>query len=189
MSDDPLTPTTLRLAVGIVALLAVGIVVASLVLSSGSDQPTEQADHTTAPRTGPLAVVGVDAPEARSAPCAALIEALPATLPDNGKTLRTLPIAKPRPPATTAWGGERGEPLVLRCGLAPPAELTPTAALREISGVRWLPVTGAGATTWYVVDRAVYVALTVPDGTGTGPLQDVSAAVGTLPAQPVRARG
>jgi hypothetical protein len=77
---------------------------------------------------------------------------------------------------------------VLRCGLARPGELTPTSALREISGVRWLPVEGAVATTWYVVDRPVYVALTVPAGSGTGPLQDVSTTVDrTLPTRPVRA--
>jgi hypothetical protein len=64
--------------------------------------------------------------------------------------------------------------VVLRCGLARPPELTPTAQLREISGVRWLPVQGEHAATWYLVDREVFVALTVPEGTGTGVLQGVS---------------
>ncbi|HEY7595184.1 MAG TPA: DUF3515 domain-containing protein [Actinophytocola sp.] len=189
MADDQLSPTAVRIAVALVALLAVGVVVAGLVLTSG-DEPVTNPSTTAAPRTGPVAVVGVDAPDARSADCASLMKALPNTLPDSGKTLHRLAIAKPAPPAAAVWGGDRGEPVVLRCGLPRPDELTPTSALRDISGVQWLPIEGAGATTWVVVDRAVYVALTVPAGSGTGPLQDVSAAVGgALPARPVRVRG
>jgi hypothetical protein len=185
VSDDQPSPTVVRIAVGLVSLLAVGVVVLSLTLTS-SDEPATPSTETV--KTGPLALPAVDAPDARSASCTSLLKALPTTLPDQGKTLRKLPIAKPAPPATAAWGGDRGEPVVLRCGLARPGELTPTSALREISGVRWLPVEGDGAATWYVVDRPVYAALTVPAGSGTGPLQDVSAAVDrTLPARPVRA--
>ena len=190
MSDDQFSPTAVRLAVGLVAVLAVGVVVASLVLTSGDEPATQPPPTTEAPSTGPVALVDVPAPDAGSAPCASLMKALPTTLPDSGKTLRTLPIAKPAPPAAAAWGGARGEPVVLRCGLARPGELTPTSQLREISRVRWLPVEGDGASTWYVVDRAVYVALTVPAGTGTGPLQEISAAVAkALPAEPVRTGG
>jgi hypothetical protein len=190
VSDDHLSPVAIRVAVALVVLLAVGVVVASLVLKSG-DEPTTQGNPSTtaAPLTGPVALVDVDAPAARSASCVSLMKALPKTLPDSGKTLRRLPIAKPAPPSAAAWGGVRGEPVVLRCGLPRPRELTPTSALREISGVRWLPIAGEGAATWVVVDRPVYVALTVPAGSGTGPLQEISAAAGTLPARPVRAEG
>jgi hypothetical protein len=190
VSDDQPSPVAIRVAVALVVLLAVGVVVASLVLTS-SDEPATQGKQTTtsaAPRTGPVALVAVDAPDARSTSCASLMKALPDTLPDSGKTLRELPIATPAPPAATAWGADHGEPVVLRCGLPRPEELTPTAALREISGVRWLPIEGDGATTWVVVDRPVYVVLTVPDGSGTGPLQEISAAASSLPARPVRVR-
>lgn len=191
MSDDQLSPVAVRVAVGLVASLAIGVAVAGLALTSGDDSPTGgNPPPTTAPRTGPVALVGVEAPDAASKPCTDLMKALPSTLPDNDQTLRTLPLADPAPRAATAWGGDRGEPVVLRCGLRRPGELTPTAQLRQVSGVRWLPVEAAGATTWYLVDRAVYVALTVPAGSGTGPLQEVSATVtGALPAKPVRARG
>jgi hypothetical protein len=51
--------------------------------------------------------------------------------------------------------------------------------------VSWLPLTGDGATTWVLTGRAGFVALTVPDDAGTGPLQDVSAVVDTaVPAAP-----
>jgi hypothetical protein len=189
VADDQLSPTAVRIAVVLVALLAVGVVVAGLVPTSG-DEPVTDTNPSAAPRTGPVAVVGVDAPDARAPQCVSLMKALPKTLPDSGKTLRRLPIAQPAPPAAAVWGGDRGEPVVLRCGLPRPDELTPTSSLRDISGVQWLPIEGAGATTWVVVDRAVYVALTVPAGSGTGPLQELSAAVdGTLRAKPVRVRG
>ena len=190
MSDDPLSPVAIRVAVALVVLLAVGVVVTSLVLTSGDEPATPGTSATsTAPRTGPVALVDVEAPDARSASCAGLMKALPDTLPDSGKTLHELPIADPAPPSAAAWGGDHGEPVVLRCGLPRPAELTPTAGLREISGVRWLPIEGDGATTWVVVDRPVYVVLTVPEGSGTGPLQEVSATAGkALPKVPVRVR-
>jgi Protein of unknown function (DUF3515) len=192
VSDDHLSPTAVKAAVGVAALLAVGVAGVGLVLGGNEDaaDKPEPSPTTTAPppRTGPVALVGVDAPAAGSAQCAGLMKALPQALPDGERTLRRLPIAEPAPPAAAAWGGDTGgdtgEPVVLRCGLLRPTELTPTAALREIDAVRWLPVQGSGSSTWYVVDRAVYVALTVPAGSGTGPLQEISATVAkTLPAR------
>jgi hypothetical protein len=194
-SPEHLSPTAIGLAAGLVTLLAVGVVVVSLVLGSADDPaagpPTTTSSTTTPPsRTGPVALVGVDAPAARSAACTQLLSALPNELPDSEDTLRRLPIADPAPPAALAWGTDRGDPVVLRCGLRRPAELTPTSALREVSKVEWLVVEGSGSSTWYVVDRGVYLALTMPAGTGTGPLQDVSAAVArVLPARPVATSG
>ena len=53
--------------------------------------------------------------------------------------------------------------------------------------MQWLPVPGEYSSTWYVVDRAVYVALTVPNSAGTGPLQQVSSTIGEkLSPQPLR---
>lgn len=169
---------TLGVAAGLAVVLAVGVVVVGLVLGSGSEagtspDPTRTTD-TTAPRTGPLALVAVDAPGATSPECASLTEALPPEITSNGKPLTRLDLAEPAPQAAAAWSGERGEPVVLRCGLGQPAELTPTAQLRQIDKVTWLPVEGDGAATWYTVDRAVFIALTVPEGTGTGALQTIS---------------
>jgi hypothetical protein len=182
VSDDHLSPVAIRIAVALVALLAVGVVVTSLVLTSGDEPDTSGASSanssassaTAAPRTGPVVLVDVDAPDARSASCTGLMKALPDTLPDSGKTLHRLPIAEPAPPSATAWGGDRGEPVVLRCGLTKPAELGPTAGLRLIDKVNWLPVEGDGATTWYTVDRPVYIALTIPEDAGTGVVQELS---------------
>jgi hypothetical protein len=71
---------------------------------------------------------------------------------------------------------------VLRCGLGRPAELTVSSRLLAVSGVQFLGIPGPGATSWVVVDRPVYVALTLPVGSGSAALQQVAAAVGmTLP--------
>jgi len=167
---------TLGVAAGLAVVLAVGVVVAGLVLGSGSDAGSspETTTDTAAPRTGPLALVAVDAPGATSPECTSLTEALPKEITSGNKPLTRLDLAEPAPQAAAAWSGERGEPVVLRCGLGEPAELTPTAQLRQVDKVTWLPVEGDGAATWYTVDRAVFVALTVPEGTGTGALQTIS---------------
>jgi hypothetical protein len=163
------------LAAVLAVALAVGVAVLSIVNRGQQGQPGN----------GPLALVPVPASQADSPECAALVPALPAQLISNGATLNRREIAEPAPPATVAWGAP--DAIVLRCGLDRPPELTQTAQLRVVSGVQWLPVEGQGTSTWYVVDRNVYVGLTVPDSAGTGPLQQVSDTVAaTLKPMPLR---
>jgi hypothetical protein len=186
---EPLSRAALGVAAGLAIMLLAGVVLAGVLLSSGDDSPAPAASTPAgAPRTGPIGLVAIDAPAAHSPECTQLTGALPAELRSAAAVLHRLPIADPAPPATAAWGDGQHDPVVvLRCGLNRPPELTRTAALREISGVGWLPVAGDGAATWYAVDRGVYLALTIPAGSGTGPLQTISETVrATLPAQPVR---
>jgi hypothetical protein len=131
------------------------------------------------PDTGPLTVAAFDAPAAAGPECAALLAALPDELPGAGGPLPARPLAEPAPAGVRAWAAAP-QPVVLRCGLPRPGELTPTSLLLVVDGVSWLPL--ADGATYIAVDRPVYVALTVPDDTGTGPLQVVSEAVrATLP--------
>ncbi|MEV6240961.1 DUF3515 domain-containing protein [Lentzea sp. NPDC051838] len=168
-------------AVGLAVLLVVGFAALGLVLS-GRNQ-TEDVPG----RTGPLALVTIDAPDAGSELCTSLISKLPAALPSGKDTLPRRELASPAPPATVAWGDAQHDPVVLRCGLPRPSELTATSQLRVISDVQWLQLPGSGTSTWVVVDRGIYLALTVPDDAGTGPLQDVSTAVrDLLPKQPIK---
>jgi hypothetical protein len=127
-----------------------------------------------------VALVPVEAPDAGSPNCATLLAKLPASLTSAGKVLRRAPIAEPAPPAVAAWSTGFGDPVVLRCGLSRPPELVPTSSLTEVSGVRWLPISGDGLATWYTTDRAVYVALTIPDATGTGAVQGVSEMIASV---------
>jgi hypothetical protein len=163
------------------AMLLVAVVAISLFFGTGGENGPQNDS------TSPLAVAGAPAPDAGSPRCADLLTALPPSLRSGGRMLAGRALAAPAPRATRAWGGDPA--VVLRCGVARPGELTPTAQLRVVSGVRWLPVPGTGATTWYVVDRPVFAALTVPEGIGTGALQTVSAKIrAVLPQAPVRVR-
>jgi hypothetical protein len=144
------------------------------------------------PDTRPFAVATVDAPQAGSPSCTTLLAALQGDLPAGADTLPRRAIADPAPAGVRAWAADP-TPVVLRCGLPRPAELTPTSALLEVDGVRWLQLDDGlpqpQVVTSVAVDRPVYVALTVPTGVGSGPLQAVSDVVRTaLPAQPVAVR-
>jgi uncharacterized protein DUF3515 len=169
--------TTVGIAIGLGALLIVGVIVLSKLFDSGTPNQVATPTTTAAPRTGPVALVPVDAPDAGSSACGKLIAALPASLTSGSARLGRLSLAAPAPPATAAWG-DADDPVVLRCGLARPPELTETSGLREISGVKWLALTGDSRSTWYVVDRTIFLALTVPGTAGTGPLQEISETVG-----------
>ncbi|TCO57032.1 uncharacterized protein DUF3515 [Actinocrispum wychmicini] len=162
-------------------LLIVGVIIVSLVFGSrGRDRASPTPPDPT--RTGPVALGPVIAPAAGSPECGTLLTKLPATLQSGSTVLAKVPLREPAPPATAAWADQRADPVVLRCGLDRPAELTPTTTLRAVSGVSWLPVDGTDSTTWYLADRTVYVAVTIPATAGTGPLQDLSDLIGkTLP--------
>lgn len=138
-----------------------------------------------APADRPVALVPVDAPQAASSACDRLLATLPARLDSGTGPLHRAALAAPAPPGTAAWTGGTGRPsgpVVLRCGLPRPAELTPTSELIAIDQVGWLVLSDRDRDTFIAADRAVYVALTVPRGLGTGPVQTVSDAIAaTLP--------
>ena len=132
--------------------------------------------------TDPLAVSSVEAPGATTAACTSLI----AALPDPLGQLPRRQLAQGDDPLLTgvaAWG----EPaVILRCGTPTPAELTCSASVQVVDGVTWLPLYGSGVTTYLAVDRPVRVALTIPDGTSTGPWQEMSKIIaGTLEQRPI----
>ncbi len=176
-------PLIIALALG--AVLLVGVAVAGIVLGPGSSTPPVAKAPPAANPTAPVLLVPVDAPDAGSAGCTTLLRALPPTLANGKAPLHTRQLAKPVPPATAAWG-TGDEPAVLRCGIERPPELKPTSELLAVDGVQWFQESADGLTTWYAVDRASVVALTLPGNVGTGPIQDVSTAVASaMPAVPV----
>lgn len=140
--------------------------------------------------TGPLALDQVAVPGARSPDCARLLSRLPTTL-DGGAAgaLDRRQLAPPAPPATVAWGAP---PVLLRCGVSRPAGLTVSSRLLVVSGVQFLEVPGPApdTDTWVAVDRPVYVAVTLPSGSGSAPLQQLTEAIGAvLPARPLDLAG
>ena len=167
-------PALLATAISLPVALVVGVVVAAVV-----------AERT--PVREPVAVSTVPAPESGSSDCASFIDSLPDSFGDWARA----EIVDPAPQATAAWQADDvADPIVLRCGLDRPTEFDQAAPLTVIDTVQWFEVSGADqgvdASTWYAVDRGVYVAVTVPNGSGPTPLQSVSAAVlQTLPETPL----
>jgi Protein of unknown function (DUF3515) len=158
-------------------VVAVGALVAVLVIATLRQPATRQQA---------VAVVAVPAPEATSDECSALATALPEKLGDVARA----PLVDPAPPGTAAWrAADDDEPIILRCGLDRPPEFVAGAPLQAVDDVQWFRIardSDEGRSTWYVVDRAVYVALTLPPGSGPTPIQQISAAVAkSLPAKPV----
>lgn len=178
-TDGP--PRGLLIAAIVVAVGAIGGVLAAAVL------------RQAAPHDGPVAVPAAPASAADSGPCRVLLTALPDQLDDY----RRATIAQPSPPGAAAWrANPTEEPVVLRCGVDRPAEFVNGTPVQVVNGVQWFQVgedsvgdVGADEqqrSTWFVVDRSVYIALTLPRGSGPTPIQQLSDVIrASLPAQPV----
>ncbi|MFD4181464.1 DUF3515 domain-containing protein [Rhodococcus sp. NPDC058514] len=166
------SPALIAAAVALPIALVVGVLVAAVI--AGRDPVQE-----------PVALGTVPAPAAESPECAALIEALPEDLGDFGRA----ELVDPAPVGAAAWQADDAKEVVLRCGVDRPLEFNAASALQMVDEVQWFEVPGEegmDASTWFAVDRGVYVALTVPHGSGPSPLQDASAAItGALESRPI----
>jgi hypothetical protein len=169
-------PRAVLIAAVVVAVVAIGVV---LVIAATRAAP---------PR--PVALPAVPAPHADSSACRALSAALPQRLGDYQRAQ----LAQPAPAGATAWrAGSGSEPVVLRCGLDRPADFVVGSAIQVVDRVQWFEVASeqqsagdAGRSTWYTVDRPVYVALTLPSGSGPTPIQQLSGVIDhTIAAVPI----
>jgi hypothetical protein len=131
----------------------------------------------------PVPLPSVPAPQADSPECHALLDAVPDQLGD----FRRAPAAEPAPMGAAAWqAAPDAEPVILRCGLERPAEFVVGAPLQVVDAVQWFEVTDGDRSTWFAVDRPVYIALTLPGEAGPTPIQEISAAIArAIPAKPV----
>ncbi|WP_327120055.1 DUF3515 domain-containing protein [Nocardia sp. NBC_01730] len=167
------SPALIATAVALPVVLVVAVLVAAVLARRA---PVDRE---------PLVLGPVPAPAAAGPSCTALLPALPADLGEFTKST----LVEPAPPATRAWQrDDGGDPIVLRCGLDRPLEFNRAAPLQIVNAVQWFEVRDQAAktSTWFAVDRETYLALTVPDGSGPTPLQEVSDTVtATLPAQPI----
>jgi hypothetical protein len=128
-----------------------------------------------------VAIASVPAPNGDNADCRGLLDALPQHLGDY----RRAPAAEPAPPGAAAWTAG-GEPVILRCGLDRPAEFVVGSPIQVVDAVQWFELADQGSMTWFAVDRPVYVALTLPQGSGPTPIQEISGVIAkSLPAKPI----
>ncbi|MGW6624333.1 DUF3515 domain-containing protein [Nocardia sp. NPDC055002] len=165
------SPALIATAVALPVVLIVAVLVAAFIALRA---PVERE---------PLALGPVPAPAADGPACQTLLPALPAELGDYTKST----LVEPAPPATRAWQlPDGGDPITLRCGLDRPLEFNRASPLTVIDGVKWFQIRDeVGKTgTWFAVDRETYIALTVPDGSGTSGVQTVSDIItANLPAR------
>jgi hypothetical protein len=143
------------------------------------------------PRTHhqPVTVAPVAAPDAAGAECAKLLASVPERLGDY----RRAPLGQPAQAGAAAWQAvDSDNTVVLRCGLQRPAEFVVGAPIQVVDAVQWFragadPLTlASGVSTWFAVDRAVYVSLTLPSGSGPTPIQEISDTLDkTLPTRPI----
>jgi len=183
VTTDPNTAADLggppRAAMIAAVALAIAAIGAILVIAANREAPPQ-----------PVAIPAVPAPQAASSACRALTDALPQRLGNYQRAS----VAQPAPQGAAAWrSGPDSQPVVLRCGLDRPAEFVVGSPIQVVDRVQWFEVTAQqqsagdpGRSTWYTVDRPVYVALTLPSGSGPTPIQQLSEVIDrTIAAVPI----
>jgi hypothetical protein len=156
--------------------------IAALVLAVGT-VGVILAIAATRHRTAPAVIAAVPAPQANDPACRKLTDALPQRLGDY----RRAQVVQPAPVGAAAWqSAGAGDPVVLRCGLERPADFVVGSPIQVVDRVQWFQVSQDQGSTWYTVDREVYVALTLPQGSGPTPIQQLSELIDRImPARPI----
>lgn len=164
----PVSPVVVAVAVGVALILLVAV----LVLGRQVGQEASEAAANE-----PVTAVDLPAPGAESEQCRALLEALPESLGDA----RHVDFTDPAPRGAEAYRMPDSEPVIVRCGMEAPPTFVVGVALQEVNGVQWFnqpdPDPAVTASTWVAVDRHQFVAVTLPGGSGTGPIQALSDAI------------
>ena len=168
MADSDGPPRAALIAALVVAIGAIGVILAIA---------------ATRHRTAPVVIVAVPAPQAQDPACQQLTEALPQRLGDYTRAQ----VVQPAPVGAAAWQpAEAGDPVVLRCGLDRPVDFVAGSPIQLVDRVQWFEVSQDQRSTWYSVDRQVYVALTLPPGSGPTPIQQLSELIDRImPARPI----
>jgi hypothetical protein len=157
------------------------VLIAALVVAVGAIGVIVAIAATRQPRPQPVAIPAITGPQADDPACRTLLEALPQRLGDYQRAQPARPA-----PGTAAWRNQ-GEAVVLRCGLPRPAGFVRGSPIQTVDNVQWFEVRQDNASTWYTVDRPVYVALTLPPGSGPTPIQQLSELIDrSMPAVPIR---
>ena len=170
-ADGHRPPVSPLVVIAAVVLPLVMLAVVLVLVRGVGDEAAETA------ASEPVTAVTVPAPGAESEDCLALVGSLPDSLGDA----RRVAFNEPAPPGAAAYRMPDAEPVVVRCGLDAPPSFTVGTTLQEVNGVDWFnepdPDPAVTSSTWVAVDRPQYVAVTLPEGSGTGPIQDLSDAL------------
>jgi hypothetical protein len=148
--------------------LVVAAAVLVRVLGGAGDGSGAAADVSGSASTGRenLPVLPVEVPPVTpeaDASCPALMSTLPLEL--TGEESRRV---RSDSPYAYAWGDP---PIVLICGVDPPAGYVVGVSAIQINGVQWYVDTSDPDTTvWTTVDRPVYVQISLPSSVDSAPV-------------------
>lgn len=165
-SGDPMgrKPAVIAAAVAIPVILVGGVLYGA----------AQVYNSTGAGQDDPLSAVTVPNPDGDSQECTDFLAALGE---DLGEAKR-VEFTDPAPESAAGYRLESGAPVIVRCGLPAPEGFEVGTTLTEVNDVQWFhepdPVAEVTDSTWVAVDRPVYVAITLPEDSGTGPIQAVS---------------
>ena len=164
----------------VVPLLVVLLVLADRTEDGGDDDARPRVSAPAATARADLPVLEVPVPPvtpAADAACPAFMTDLPSEL--AGEQSRRV---RSDTPYAYAWGEP---PVVLRCGVDRPAAFVRDSPLYDLNGVSWfVDDSDPDQYVWTVVDRAVYVELTVPAEVDSAPAIALGPLItATLPRQ------
>ena len=156
-----------------------------LVLLLNRPAPTGAAPVPDPPGSGPLPAVA--GPRAAPGGAGTACRALAAKLPSRLDQLAGRDV-NPAAPGLAAWGDPA---VLLRCGVPKPAAFSTVAQnVIGINKVTWFVQPQAERAVWTVVDRSVYVEVSVPSGYASRPIVPLSDVVAeVLPAAPLDRTG
>lgn len=133
------------------------------------------------PRDTPLADMAPAAADATER-CTALMDNLPESFGNDPEYTRAS-IADTGLPADTdaAWTAPGHEPVVLRCGVAPPENYEAGAMLNQVNEVPWFEDTtlanGTTSSTWFALGRDIDIAVNVPQASGNAAVVSLGEAI------------
>jgi hypothetical protein len=165
-----------------VVTVPIALVVGLLIGGAGSSD--HGAQHPSASGSV-LPPISASAPPSTGAvtvsKCAQVISALPLTL--GGQDLRRT-VSNPPSGQIQAWGDPA---IVFRCGVSRPSSLVPGSSAQLFAFTHGGPfydvTSSSGANTYTTVDRAIYIAVTVPRKYHSDPMPTLSRAIAkVLPA-------
>lgn len=147
LGDSQFKRTPIFVALALAVALVLGVLIgAKLVYSKAANQP--------------VAMAALDSPDATSAECASLLDALPEKLLGH----RRAELADPAPDGAAAWASNSLEKVTLRCGVSLPLQYTELSTLIDAEGTQWLQVIdatpGSDMQTWYSINSFPTVAVT-----------------------------
>lgn len=128
-------------------------------------------EEKAAPHSAPLS----ELPAGPAAMCAAVEDNLPESIaPDYARRQDV----RPRDAHTYVWSAPGSEDIVVRCGVAAPANYRPGAQLQQVNSIPWFEdaslASGSTAGTWYGLGRSDDIALYAPQAAADSALVRLS---------------